>query len=90
MVYRNRSGQPRERAMVAAYSLVTQFGAKQKDVAAALGCSQATIANWVKEIGFRREITGLEHELNDANAYIEELQYTLSAPEDDYIDVDYP
>lgn len=89
MVYKNRSGQPRERAMVAAYSLVTQFGAKQKDVAAVLGCSQATVANWVKEVGFQKEITGLQRELNDANAYIEELQHMLPAPEDDYIDGDY-
>lgn len=89
MVYKNRSGQPRERAMVAAYSLVTQFGAKQKDVAAALGCSQATVANWVKEVGFQKEITGLQRELNDANAYIEELQHMLPAPESDYIDGDY-
>lgn len=89
MVYKNRSGQPRERAMVAAYSLVTQFGAKQKDVAAVLGCSQATIANWVKEVGFQKEITGLQRELNDANAYIEELQHMLPASSDDYIDGDY-
>ncbi|WP_244946566.1 helix-turn-helix domain-containing protein [Gallaecimonas pentaromativorans] len=89
MVYKNKAGQPRERAMVAAYSLVTKFGAKQKDVATVLGCSQATVANWVKEVGFQKEINGLQRELNDANEYIEELQHMLPPPEEDYIDGDY-
>ena len=89
MVYKNKAGQPRERAMVAAYSLVTEFGATQKDVATALGCSQSTVANWVKEVGFQKEITGLQRELNDAKVYIEELQYMLPSPEKDYIDGDY-
>lgn len=89
MVYKNSAGQPRERAMVAAYSLVTEFGAKQTDVAAALGCSQATIANWVKELGFQKEINGLQRELSDANDYIEELQHMLPPPDNDYIDGDY-
>lgn len=94
MVYKNRGGQPRERAMVAAYALATQFGAKQKDVAAALGCSQATVANWVKEIGYQNTINGLESELDDANDYINELQHMLPSPNDseedsEYIDGEY-
>lgn len=89
MVYKNRAGQPRERAMVAAYALVTKFGAKQKDVATVLGCSQGTVANWVKEVGFQKKITGLQRELNDASEYIEELQHMLPPPEEDYIDGDY-
>lgn len=88
MVYKNNAGQPRERAMVAAYSLVTHFGAKQTDVAAVLGCSQATIANWVREVGHQREIRELQRELDDANEYIEELHYMLPPPKDDYIDGD--
>jgi predicted transcriptional regulator len=84
MVYKNKGGQPRERSMIAAYALVTKFGSKQKDVAAVLGCSQATIASWVKEIGYQNEIKGLNSELEDANEYIHELQHML--PHDDYID----
>lgn len=89
MVYKNKAGQPRERTMVAAYSLVTQFGAKQKDVAAALGCSQATVANWVKEVSFQKEITGLQRELNDANEYVKELHSMLPPPDKDDSDSDY-
>lgn len=89
MVYKNRGGQPRERVMVAAYALVKSYGAKQKDVAAVLGCSQATVANWVKEVGFQKEIKGLQRELNDANEYIEELHHLLPVPDDEYIDAEY-
>ncbi len=74
MVYKNKAGQPRERAMIAAYSLVTDFGGKQADVAKVLGCSQATVSNWVKEMSYRREIVGLERELKDAKGYIKELR----------------
>ena len=58
MAYKNKSGQPRERAMVAAYSLVTQFGGKQQDVAKVLGCSPSTVHQWVKEIGFKKKLQG--------------------------------
>lgn len=81
MAYKNKGGQPRERAMIAAYSLVTDFGGKQVDVAKVLGCSQATIANWVKEVGFRKEIAGLEHELRDAKTYIKELRSEMKGLE---------
>lgn len=81
MAYKNSAGQPRERVMVAAYSLVKEFGGKQADVAKVLGCSQATIANWVKEIGYKREITGLESDLRDAKGYIKELRNEMKALE---------
>ena len=81
MAYKNKAGQPRERAMVAAYSLVTDFGGRQVDVAKVLGCSQATVANWVKEVGFRKTIAGLEHELKDAKGYIEELRTEMKVLE---------
>ena len=81
MAYKNKAGQPRERAMVAAYSLVVDFGGKQADVAKVLGCSQATIANWVKEIGYKKEIAGLERDLKDANSYIKELRNEMRALE---------
>lgn len=77
MVYKNKNGQPRERAMVAAHSLVRDFGAPQHAVAAALGCSTSTVNNWVKEVGFRREISGLRNELADAQGYIGELRNEL-------------
>ncbi len=73
MVYKNRGGESREKTMVAAYALVKKFGAKQSDVATALGCSQATVANWVKEISYEEKIYGLERELSDAQIYIEKL-----------------
>lgn len=79
MAYKNKAGQPRERAMVAAYSLVTDFGGRQADVAKVLGCSQATIANWVKEIGYKKAIAGLENDLKDAKVYIKELRNEMKA-----------
>jgi transposase-like protein len=74
MLYKNKAGQPRERAMVAAYSLVTEFGARQEDVAKTLGCSQGTIANWVKEIDHKKQVSGLERDLKDAHEYISQLK----------------
>jgi predicted transcriptional regulator len=73
MKYRNTGGQPREKAMVAAYALVTKFGANQADVGKVLGCSQPTVANWVKEMGYRKEINGLKNELSSAQEYIDYL-----------------
>ena len=81
MAYKNKGGQPRERAMIAAYSLVKDFEGKQADVAKVLGCSQATIANWVKEVGYKKEIAGLEYELKDAKSYIKELRTELKGIE---------
>lgn len=74
MAYKNKAGQPRERTMVAAYSLVTEFGCTQANVATALGCSQATVASWVKEIGYKKQITGLEADLKDAKSYVRQLR----------------
>ncbi|OGB50990.1 MAG: hypothetical protein A2496_08420 [Burkholderiales bacterium RIFOXYC12_FULL_60_6] len=73
--------------MIAAYALVNNFGAKQKSVAEVMGCSQGTIANWVKEVGFQKEISGLKNELIKANDYIEDLAGQLNLieyrPDDD-------
>jgi len=73
MVYKNKGGQSREKTMVAAYSLVREFGAKQQDVANTLNCSQSTIANWVKEGDQQVKLQGLKHELTEAKDYIQEL-----------------
>ncbi|CRM84365.1 helix-turn-helix domain-containing protein [Pseudomonas sp. 25 R 14] len=78
MVYKNNGGQPREKAMVAAYALVTKYGSKQADVAKALGCSQSTVNAWVKEITFRSQISSLERELDDATTYIDDLRNELA------------
>ena len=78
MVYKNKGGQPREKAMVAAFALVTKFGSKQADVAAVLGCSQSTVNSWVKEMSFRSQISSLERELDDATTYIDDLRNELS------------
>ena len=59
--------------MQAAYVLVAQYGARQSDVAKVLRCSQPTIASWVKEMGFRREIGNLRENIDEANQYIQEL-----------------
>ncbi len=74
MAYKNKNGQPRERAMVAAYSLVTEFGASQDSVGAALGCSQGTVSNWVKEVGHEAKVRNLEAQLQDAQIMIQELK----------------
>ena len=73
MVYKNAGGQSREKTMVAAYVLVRKYGAKQVDVAKVLCCSQATIANWVKDIDYQKQINGLEKECQEANDYINAL-----------------
>jgi len=78
MVYKNKAGQPRERVMVAAYSLVKDFGAKQADVAKTLGCSQATIANWVKEVSYKKQVHDLAADLRDAKKYIRELRHEMA------------
>lgn len=74
MVYKNKNGQPRERAMVAAYSLVTEFGASQASVGAVLGCSQGTISNWVKSVEQEAEIRNLTVQLQDAQTMIQDLR----------------
>lgn len=71
--YENEGGQPRDKCMVAAYALVKNFGAKQSAVAGVMNCSQGTVANWVKEVGFKKEIAGLKNELEQAHDYIEHL-----------------
>lgn len=76
--YVNEGGQPREKCMIAAYALVKNFGATQSAVAEVMKCSQGTIANWVKEAGYRKEIAGLRNELAQANDYIEELADQLN------------
>lgn len=77
MVYKNRAGQPREKAMIAAYALVKEFGATQADVAKVLGCSQPTIANWVKDVGYRKQVSDLKSDLRDAKSYIKELRHEI-------------
>lgn len=64
--------------MIAAYALVNNFGAKQHDVAVVLGCSQGTVANWIKEVGYQKKISGLRSELSSAHNYIEELADQLN------------
>lgn len=76
--YQNKGGQPRDKCMVAAYALVNNFGATQAAVANVMGCSQGTVANWVKEVGFRKEISGLKNELAKANDYIADLADQLN------------
>ncbi len=87
MKYVNKGGQPREKCMVAAYALATNFGAKQADIAKALSCSQGTVANWIKEVSYQKEIKGLKKELNKADAYIQKLADELNLieynPDDD-------
>ncbi len=77
MRYENRGGQSREKTMLAAWSMVRQYGATQADVARALRCSQSTVAQWIKEIDYERKIRNLEAELADAHKYIEQLQHEL-------------
>lgn len=85
--YENQGGQPREKCMIAAYALIKDFGAKQSAVADVMQCSQSTVANWVKEVGYRKEISGLKRELEKADDYIEHLAGQLKLikfkPDDD-------
>ncbi|MBY7839659.1 helix-turn-helix domain-containing protein [Vibrio fluvialis] len=77
MRYENKGGQSREKTMLAAWAMVRQFGSTQADVARALRCSQSTVAQWVKEIDYQRQIRNLEADLADARQYIEQLQHEL-------------
>jgi predicted transcriptional regulator len=76
--YTNKGGQPRDKCMVAAYALVKNYGATQATVAEVMGCSQGTVANWVKEVGYQKEINGLKGELNQARDYIDHLADELN------------
>ena len=86
--YTNAGGQPREKCIIAAYALVKNYGAKQADVAKVMGCSQSTIANWVKEAGYKAEIQSLRNDINAASDYIAELSNELRLIE--YNPEDYP
>ena len=81
MAYKNQNGQPRERCMVAAYSLVNDFGATQEAVAKVMITTQGTIANWVKEVKLKREIQSLQAQLEDARAYTDTLAEQLQVVE---------
>ena len=59
--------------MLAAHSLVHEYKANQADVAKVLGCSQSTVANWTKEVAYRREIHGLKQEIDDAKGLVKKL-----------------
>lgn len=52
MLYRNMDGIPRETVMHVAQRL-HESGVKQKDVAELLGCSQATVSAWLKEVRYQ-------------------------------------
>jgi len=63
--------------MVAAWALVENYGASQADVAKVMGCSQPTIANWVKDVRYKKEISGLQNQLLQANDLIESMANEL-------------
>lgn len=50
MLYKNTAGVPREIVMQAALKLREDHGMKQAEVANLLGCSQATVSLWQKEV----------------------------------------
>lgn len=50
MLYRNANGIPREIVMQTAQRLRDQHGMKQAEIAGLLGCSQATVSLWLKEV----------------------------------------
>ena len=77
MAYQNINGAPREKAMLAAYVLVTEFGARQVDVASVFRCSQGTIHQWVKEIGLKKTIHDLSRELADVRGLAQSLQLQI-------------
>jgi hypothetical protein len=72
--YKNAAGQPVEVCKTAAFQLVTDFGATQAAVAEVMKTTQPTIHNWCKEMGFRKEISGLKTEVKRAHKYIDELR----------------
>lgn len=77
MAYQNINGAPREKAMLAAYVLVNEFGASQVDVARVFRCSQGTIHQWVKEIGLKKTIQDLSRELDDVRGLAQSLQLQI-------------
>lgn len=77
MAYQNINGASREKAMLAAYVLVTEFGARQVDVASVFRCTQGTIHQWVKEISFKKTIHDLSNELADVRVLAQAMQLQI-------------
>jgi hypothetical protein len=83
VAYQNIKGASREKAMLAAYVLVNDFGSRQVDVAKLFRntegkpVSQGTIHQWVKEIGFQKTIRDLSNELAEAHSYALTLQLQI-------------
>nr|WP_260630634.1 helix-turn-helix domain-containing protein [Pseudomonas syringae]UVN17980.1 hypothetical protein pPsy0479b_00022 [Pseudomonas syringae] len=84
--YTNAGGQPRGKMHGRRLRAGQNYGATQATVATVMGCSQATVANWVKEVGFQKEISGLKGELTGAREYIDNLADQLNLIEYDPTD----
>lgn len=78
MIYKNKNGQPRERCMIAAYSLSRDFGASQAKIADVMECSQSTVSAWIKEAEHQKSMSMLTAELADAREYVEDLATELN------------
>lgn len=50
IMYTNKNGQSLQDSKSIVYTLNKEFGATQSNIGAALGCSQSTVSNWIKEI----------------------------------------
>lgn len=82
MAYQNVAGAPREKAMLAAYVLINEFGWKQKHVAQGFGVSQGTVANWNKEIGYQKTIYDLTNQLQEARTLAQSMQHLIESDDD--------
>lgn len=65
---------------VVAYVLNKEMGYTQSKISDLMNVSQSTIANACKEMIFRKEISNLERELQEARATIQEAGLLPSAP----------
>lgn len=78
MAYQNIKGAPREKTMLLAYLMVTEFGVRQVDAANALRCSQSTIAQWIKEIRYQMRISNLENELSQMRIQAQSISHQIT------------
>lgn len=76
MLYKNTAGVPREIVMQAALELRESYGMKQAEVANLLGCSQATVSLWQKEVRQQNQTATSPATLELVEAFLTSLDRT--------------
>ncbi len=72
----------RDKQMLLAYALSEEFGYSKKKIADLMEMSQQTIGSWVKEVGYKQQIHGLERELVAVRQHLHKIGYHEPKPLD--------